>query len=817
MNHNLRFSALLLLVFCLLQNAFAVDLAQCSIVYSNKDAQLVGKMAVVLSEDIERVCGVRPEVICKENERRIYNGSTVLLATVDCLNDFGKDIKADELKGEWERYKIVTKGNKIVIVGSDARGLAYGVLHVSETIGVNPWYWMADVPVVKREKIDFKTNFASKSPSVKFRGFFINDEDWGLKTWAANNFEKELSDIGPKTYDKVCELILRLKGNMLAPAMHSCTGAFYTHPKSQEVAASWGIMITTSHCEPLLFNNASKKEWDSDIDGEWNFMSNRDRIYAKLDGRIRETAQFDNIYTIGLRGLHDAAMVAPKDVKVRIGILEKVFADEREILERNKKKSASQIPQIFVPYKEALDIYNSGLNVPDDVTLVWPDDNYGYMKRVSNMEEQKRSGRSGLYYHISYLGTPHDNLWIATTAPALMYEELRKAYDAGADRYWLLNVGDIKPMEIETSQFFKMAWDIDAFSYENVNKFQAQWLAEIFGKQYQNRFKNILDNYYRLAWQRKPEFMGYEMEWDTPENSRLHDTDFSFESSETEGGWGRGSAERRLADYERIANEALLIYNELPEEMRPAYFEMLGYSVLSANQMNRKFLYAQLNHETGSSEAASLSRYAADSIQSLLREYNSLLNGKWNQMMSQLPPGLRAKYQLMPDYSDTPTKDYILPEELVKPRFATKIDLSSLKPKSPFRLIEGLGMDWVVLQMGNPFDKPYDSESTSAPRIEIPIPADVCNGDSVNVNISVVPVWPVDKQNSNRLAVSLDGCKPVILENKFQEWGFSWKLQVLENRFDFYINLPVDKYSKNHTLSLIQVDGGQMVQGISLK
>ena len=667
-------------------------------------------MANVMSEDIQRVTGVRPGIVHKTGQ-----GPTVILATVEHAAELTPDINISLLQGSWERYSITSRGQQLVIVGSDARGLAYGVLHVSERIGVNPWYWFADVPVAHKATLDYEENFVSNEPTIKYRGIFINDEDWGLKTWAANNFEKELGDIGPKTYDKVCELLLRLRGNMLAPAMHDCTGAFYSHPESQRVAAEWGIMITTSHCEPLLFNNAAPSEWDKAKDGEWNYLTNKQTIWQKLDNRIRETAQYDNIYTMGMRGLHDEAMKGSTNPKVRARTLETVFEDQREILTRHKQKRITEIPQIFVPYKETLDIYDACLRVPDDITLVWPDDNYGYMKRVSNKAEQQRTGGAGVYYHLSYLGTPHDNLWIATTAPMLMYEELKKAYDAGAQRYWLLNVGDIKPMEIEMQQFFDMAWNLQNFSYDNANRYQAQWLAKVFGKSDSSLFtlhsslQSILDTYYRLAWQRKPEFMGYELEWDNDENNRLHDSDLT-------------PAERRqrLADYRAISDAVDALEKQLSPTLRPAFFEMVGYSVMSAYQMNRKFLMAQENHETGSAEAASQSRAANDSIMKLIARYNTQLDGKWNQMISQVPPGYTAKYHLMPELVNRPTKAYQLPKSQRRTKYANKIDLSKVQVNGAFQLLEGIGCDWIALQMGQPLDAAQDPGKLTSQHIDIP-------------------------------------------------------------------------------------------------
>ena len=794
---------MLLMALCFWMNAMgqqengSVDLTKATIVYQASDAPLVKHMAQVLADDIERVSGKRPQVATRQGD-----GPNVVIGTVKYTKQHR------ELQNTWERYAIDTrkgrKGSTLYITGSDARGLAYGVFHVSEAIGVSPWYWFADVPIDKSNKrvFGYAENVVSTSPTVKYRGFFINDEDWGLKTWAARTFEKDLGDIGPKTYDRVCELILRLKGNMLAPAMHSCTGAFYSHPESQVVADKWGIMITTSHCEPLLFNNAASSEWDRQREGEWNYETNSQTILRKLDDRIRETAEYDNIYTMGMRGLHDEPMRGSTDPRNRARTLEKVFAEQRAILSKHKHQKETEIPQIFVPYKETLDIYDAGLRVPEDITLVWPDDNYGYMKRVSNEQERRRSGGSGVYYHLSYCGVPHDNLWIATTPPMLMYEELLKAYTAGADCYWLLNVGDIKPMEVETQMFFDMAYDFPSFSYDNANTYQAQWLANVFGEQHLPTFQYILDHYYRLAWDRKPEFMGYEMEWDTPEYSRLYDTDFSFQT---------GTAQKRLVEYQDICFAYDAIERAVKAEQRPALFEMLGYAVHSAYQMNRKFLYAQANHETGNVSHAQQSREAYEELNRLITRYHSLLDGKWDQMISEVTPGYTALYHKMPEFTDKPTDAYRLPDSQRHPELRHNIDLASLVPQEPFRLLDGMGTDWKSLQLGQPLDQ----KATGS--IDIPIPASTLaeDADSISLCISVVPLWPVSTDKSNRLSVGMDGGKACVCENKFQEWGREWKIQVLENTKEFLLTLPLDKARREHAITLTIVDPGQIVQKIT--
>ena len=432
------------------------------------------------------------------------------------------------------------------------------------------------------------------------------------------------------------------------------------------------------------------------------------------------------------------------------------------------------------------------------------------MKRVSNTEEQKRKGGSGVYYHISYLGTPHDYLWLPSTAPMLMYHELKKAYDAGADRYWLLNVGDIKPGEIEMQMFMDMAYNFEAFNYDNANKYQAEWLARTFLPHCENQtshqpelteqFQFILDHYYRLAWNRKPEFMGYEYEWSSNEENRLHDTDFSFDT---------GTAQKRLLDYEDICEAYDMIEQNIDADKRPALFQMLGYAVHSAYQMNRKFLYAQRNHETGNAIYATIALNAYSKLEQLRKKYNEQLDGKWNNMISEIPPGFCAKYQMMPELADKATTAYQLPAEQRHPEFCNKINLASLSVSEPFRLLEGIGTDWQALQMGQPLGKKTGS-------INIALPSNnLHNASSIKFCISVVPMWPVASDCSNRFTVSVDGGKAVVCENIFMEWGPEWKLQVLENRKEFVVTLPLDKARLNHFITLSIIDPGQIIQKIT--
>lgn len=632
------------------------------IYYDARDYGVVEKTACLLAEDIKRVTDKKVSVSSKKvsSEYAVVVGTVGHNAFVDRLVAKGLlDVSA--IRGGWEQFVVKTidapvKGVKkvLVIAGCDRRGTAYGVFTLSEAIGVSPLYWWADVPTKRKSQLYVEhINYVSQAPSVQYRGIFINDEGWGITPWAGRTFDKELGDIGPKTYAKVCELILRMKGNMLAPAMHPSSGAFNKYPENKLVADSYGIIMSTSHCEPLLFNNVT--EWDKKIMGEWNYMTNKEGINKMLDQRVLENAPYENIYTIAMRGIHDAGLVGvPKDKEVNL--VQEVIADQRGILKKHIDSPIDSIPQIFVPYKEVLDIYERGLRLPEDIMLVWPDDNFGYIKRLNNKEERSRRGGAGVYYHISYLGEPHDYLWLNTTPPALMFEEMRKAYDTGAKRYWLLNVGDIKPGELGMKTFLDMAWDIDKFDFDNINNHQVDFLVSIFGERYREDIEDVMNSYYHLGFQHKPEAMEWGYEWNNEHvQERMTDTDFSFINY--------NEAEGRIQEYDRISDKSEKIWNALPESHKAAFYELVFYPVKGAALMNKKMLVAQQNRwyarqgRTATNYLADRVKSYHDSIDYYTDKYNSLLNGKWNHMMA-LAPGWTATYQKMPPLTtiDVPQK-----------------------------------------------------------------------------------------------------------------------------------------------------------------
>ena len=637
------------------RNVFPLSAKTCAAIMYDAVSQpsVVGTAVGLLASDIEKVTGKCPSVsgngsVPASCRYAVIAGTLGHSSLIDALVRERK-IDVSSISGDWERYAVrlveaPLKGVRraLVVVGSDRRGTAYGLLSLSRAIGVSPWYWWMDAPVEHRNSIYLSVNaYDAATPSVKYRGIFINDEDWGLLRWAKRNFEKELGNIGPKTYEKVCELLLRLNANMLAPAMHEASTAFYQIPQNKEIADRYGIIITASHCEPLLLNTAS--EWHKDRYGDWNYNTNSERIDSVLNARVVETSPYENAYVIALRGLHDRAMSGAENLDSRKATVQRALLNQRKILSDVLGKDASEIPQFFTPYKEVLDVYNQGLELPDDVTIVWPDDNYGYMKRLSGPKEQLRSGRSGVYYHSSYLGRPHDYLWMNTTSPTLMYEELRKAYDSTADRYWLLNSGDIKSCEFAVDFFLSMAYDIDSFSYERAASYRSEWLCGMLGEKYRDTYRSIFDEFYHQAFIRKPEFMGWGYQWTTDRhgNERNTDTDFSFANYR--------EAERRLEAYRKISSETEALMAQLPSSHIPCFYQSVYYPVKACELMSRMVLSGQKNRwyalqrRSSATAAADEAIRCHDSLRVITEGYNSLLDGKWNHVMT-MGQGFAASY-----------------------------------------------------------------------------------------------------------------------------------------------------------------------------
>ncbi|WP_255681372.1 glycosyl hydrolase 115 family protein [Natrinema sp. SYSU A 869] len=473
---------------------------------------------------------------------------------------------------------------------------------------------------------------------MTYRGIFLNDEDFGLRPWAAETFAPEEADdrpgIGPTTYARIFELLLRLKANTVWPAMHPDTKAFYRYPENSAVADEYAIIVGTSHCEPMHRNNVD--EWD-DSRGEWNYATNREQILTYWRSRVEAVADGENVFTLGMRGIHDSGMPGEETRAETVELLQQVIDDQRRVLDEVHDRPVEEIPQVFCPYKEVLDVYRGGLDVPEDVCLMWPDDNHGYVRELPLDAERKREGGSGVYYHLSYWGRPHDYLWLSSVPPGLIRSELTKAYDAGARDYWVVNVGDIKPTEAELEFALDLAWDVEATRSVSSDEWLRDWAAREFGETHADDIAGILAEYYRLSLARKPEHMG----WSTVyPDTHPDEPAFSFVHKGDE-------ARRRVEAFERLVERAESVNEDLPPERRPSFYQLVLYQVRCAAAMSKKYLHAARSRlyagqgRTSANHYAELAKRAHRCIEAETRYYNEdLCDGKWEGMLSHRPRDL---------------------------------------------------------------------------------------------------------------------------------------------------------------------------------
>ena len=611
------------------------------IVVAADDFKVVQIAAENFAADVQRVTGTKPSVRSNVNN---LNGHVVFAGTLgksSFIDELVRQRKLDvtQLRGQWESFLITTVANPLpgvslglVVAGSDRRGTAFGIFELSEGIGVSPWYWWADVTPRHRANlfVDSSTRHAGP-PSVQYRGIFINDEDLGLQPWAAKTFDPELGDIGPKTYARVFELLLRLKANTLWPAMHNCTKAFNLYKDNKQVADDYAIVMGSSHAEPMLRNNVT--EWVEKHE-DYDYTQNAEGVRRYWEQRAAENGKFENIFTIGMRGIHDSPIQGPKTQPERIKVLEQIFADQRGLLAKHVKEDVSMVPQIFCPYKEVLSDYRNGLKVPDDVTIVFPDDNFGYIRYLPTDAERKRAGGFGVYYHVSYLGGPLSYLWLDTTPPALIWEEMSKAYDHGVRKFWMLNVGDIKPAEISIDLFMQMGWDISRWQRHNLDDFLVNWAASKFGASHANEIAAVMAQYYRLGFVRKPEHL----QWNFANEDRKPTALTAFDYGD--------EIQQRIDAYDTLMDRADRLYAALPPPLKDALYEMIVYPVRASALANRRYFSFEKAREyllQGRASAREWTRRGEEATRLLNLEtvyFNEkLAAGKWRHMMSEVPPG----------------------------------------------------------------------------------------------------------------------------------------------------------------------------------
>lgn len=636
--------------------------AQAEVMVCEQDWKVAKIAAADLVADIGRVTGRQPglkQSIEGLSEYAVLVGTLGKSPVIDRLVKEGR-LEVKDVQGQWESFVIATVSNPLpgvraalVIAGSDRRGTAYGVYELSRLIGVSPWYWWADVTPGHKEALYVSSQrLRVGPPAVKYRGIFINDEMWGLRPWAMKTFAAEEGHgLGPKTHAKIFELLLRLRANHLWPAMHNGDGGtipFNCYEQNKVVADDYAIVMGSSHIEPMLRNNISGAEWDREYPGEpWDYTVNKEHIFKYWEDRVKANGKYENVYTMGKRGKDDEA---GKDVTVPL--LGQIIADQRSILARWVDPDVKLVPQVLIAYTEVLNLYNQGLKLPEDIIFCWPDDNFGYIRQLPDANERKRSGGSGVYYHIQWLnGATTAYTWLNTTPPALIWEEMNKAFQCGADKLWVLNVGDIKPGEIGMEFFLEMACDPTRYRHDNVREFLVRWASRDIDPRFAEEIASIMEAYYRLGYARRPEHL-VQAKGKNP----LAYSWFSHTNANDE-------AMQRVEAYDDLARRAQAIYDRLPTARKDAFFQLVLYPVQCASLLNAKVIYADRSTRYGAEGRASASEYAAKArtaaarIIALTDHYNTgllIVGNKWNHIISAAPGpwGTQFRQFEMPPLSD---------------------------------------------------------------------------------------------------------------------------------------------------------------------
>jgi hypothetical protein len=615
-----------------------------SLVVSTNDYPGVQRVAQHLRSDIERVVGVAPDVLDGE---RLDRKTCVLIGTlghsklIDELVQAGKLDVAD-LAGRWDSFVVhvieaplAGVDRALVIVGSNKRGTIFGMYDLSAQIGVSPWHWWADVPVAKQSALFvLPGRHSSGEPAVKYRGIFINDEAPALAGWAHEKF----GGCNAKFYEKVYELILRMKGNYLWPAMWG-RAIYDDDPESPRLADELGVVIGTTHHEPMM---RAHVEWERYGDGLWNYEKNEAKLREFWREGVRRMGSFESIVSVGMRGDGDMPMTE----KANIELLERIVADQREIVKEVTGREPADVPQLWALYKEVQEYYDKGMRVPDDVTLLLCDDNWGNIRKLPQIGDKPRSGGYGIYYHYDYVGGPRNYKWLNTNQIERVWEQMHLAYEHGVDRIWIVNVGDIKPMEFPIEFFLDYAWNPGRWPAERLPQYTRLWATAQFGEEQAAEIAKLLTDYTRYNSRRKPELLAPDTY--NPVNFR--------------------EAETVVDDYNRLASEAERIGKLLPVEYQDAYFQLVLFPIQACANLNelyvtagRNRLYAQQQRAATNDLAERVRQLFAKDAE-LCRSYNKdLADGKWNHMMDQTHIGY-TNWQEPPQNNMPSVSEIELPE-----------------------------------------------------------------------------------------------------------------------------------------------------------
>lgn len=594
-----------------------------SILYDTSDEILIKKAAKFLASDIEKVTGKKPKVLTANDQstsKLIIIGSIGNSPLIDQLIASNK-LNVRAIRGQWERFIVQTVKNPLpgvkealIIVGSDKRGTAYGVFTLSEKIGVSPWYWWADAPIKKSDKLFIKKErYISNSPSVKYRGIFLNDEAPALRNWANEKF----GGFNHQFYEKIFELLLRNKANYLWPAMWRPAVFATDDPENPRVADEYGIVISTTHHEPMMRYH---EEWSAYKGGAWNYETNKEKLDEFWRGGIERMGNHESLVTLGMRGDGDEAM----SENTATDLMKNIIAEQRKIIADVTGKPAAETPQVWALYKEVQDYYDKGLRVDDDILILFCDDNWGNVRILPKKEDLSHTGGYGMYYHFDFVGGPVSYRWINVTQIEKVWEQMTLSYQRGVKDLWIVNVGDLKPMELPTSFFLDLAWDVDAIKAADLPKYYVNWANQQFGETNAKEIADILALSTKYSARRTPEML-------KPDTYNIENYN---------------EADRIIEEYNNLLDRSKKIYDNLPESHKPAYYQLVHFPIEISANLNEMYVAAGKNKLYGYQSRASTNFYA-DLVKEkffkdaeLIKYYHEkMADGKWNHMMSQIHIG----------------------------------------------------------------------------------------------------------------------------------------------------------------------------------
>ncbi|RUN75937.1 hypothetical protein EJC47_13520 [Sphingomonas sp. TF3] len=754
-------------------------------VYVDADADsAVRRVAASFADDLGRVSGSRAALI----EGRIVDvrGPVVIIGVIgqspviDQLVRAGR-IEAADLRGEWEAFRQIVVDDPmpgvaraLVIVGADRRGAVFGTYDLSARIGVSPWHWFADVPVRRQREILIPAGSRRDQPKVKYRGFFINDEDPCLSGWAIRTF----GGVNAAMYAHVFELLLRMKGNYLWPAMWGKAFAD-DDPASMVLADAMGVVMGNSHHEPML---RAQAEWHRHQDqgitgGPWDYTKNGDHLRAFWRGGIeRMTSKgggkaYESVVTVGMRGDGDEAMAEG----TATGLLEQVVADQRRIIAEVTGKPASATPQVWALYKEVQDYYDHGMKVPDDVTLLFSDDNWGQLRRLPDPAAPPRSGGYGIYYHFDYVGGPRNYKWINTNQIEKVWQQMDLAYRHDVRTIWIANVGDIKPMEYPLAFFLAQAWNPEAMTPEALAAYPRAWATATFGPEQAGAIGEMITAYSQYTARRKPEL--------------IDQTSFPLGGA-TPAGLDGGEFGAMVAEWDALEARMLAVRDRLQSDQRDAYYQLIEYPIAAMANLYRMYYGTAWNRLLGSKNDSRANHFA-DQVEAafhrdgeLVQRYHSINGGKWNGMMAQVHMNYviwnDPTQQTMPSIvrvgADTP-KDRRQPVPKFIARAPAPPGIVAIEATAFSRVRDGKGLRWtpvahlgrtdgamIALPQGHPATDAEDS-------VFLEYDIVVQQAGPATLALYLVPTLDVAGHHGARIGVSIDNRPVQILRASLEATG----------------------------------------------